>query len=252
MVEKHMDRNSIPGLVDMSLRASETQEGSGEIDLKAELQVNPVELDTHEGTTFTVAIKRLMLSLDLGGLDVVRGSRHGELVKDHVVTRERSLSAETVVSGKLSGDAGLKIGADLKPEINFSAGASRTATSTTSVKFSETDQHIIVRARGGMTWEVAEPQWLDAKHLEATYLQNDTLCKVIAQPGANAQTAQLTAYAKQKDLTLKATKKAKLLRFKSANHEKLLKVLIAKALSSSGSQFNGIVTFSVSETVVED
>jgi hypothetical protein len=99
---------------------------------------------------------------------------------------------------------------------------------------------------------VTEPPWEDVKHLDATYLENDVLCKVSASKGANARNIQLTAFAKQKELVLAAAKSKSILSFRSTNHERLLKILIAKAISSSSGEYSGIVTFSHSEADLED
>jgi hypothetical protein len=123
----------------------------------------------------------------------------------------------------------------------------KTTVSTTSV---ESAPHIRVKARGNLKWEVTDSPSLG--ELDATYLDNAVLCKAIPNSGANAKDAQLTAYVKQKDTLLHLTKGGSPFAFPSHNHAKMLKILIAKALAASGTQYDGIITFSSAGVEIED
>jgi hypothetical protein len=246
-----LDRNSIPELVELTMVVSKAENTPDESNVHVDLRVSPTQLEGPDDLSISVSVKRVTLSLDLAGLHIAPHSRFGELLKPNIDVQEKTLKTEASIEGEIKGDAGFKVSATALPEINLSAGGKRTAKTTNSVSSTEKQTHVRVRARGNQTWDVTEPPWEDVKHLDATYLNNDVLCKVRSQKGANVRSVQLTAFAKQKELVLSAKSKS-VFQFRSTNHERLLKVLIGKALSSSSGEYNGIVTFSSSETDLED
>jgi hypothetical protein len=217
-----------------------------------DLRVGPAQIEGPHNLNITVSVKRLTLGLDLAGLRIAPNSRFGELVRPNVDTQEKTIKTETSIEGEIKGDAGFKVSATALPEVSFNAGAKRTAKTTNLISSSEKQNHVRVRARGNQTWEVTEPPWENAKHLDASFLNHDVLCKVQSQKGANARNVQLTAFAKQKEIVLTAAKSRSILRFRSTNHERLMKILISKAISSSSGEYSGIVTFSHSEADLED
>ncbi len=247
-----MDRNSIPELVELTMLVSKADETPDESSVHVDLRVSPAQIEGPDDLSISVSVKRLTLSLDLAGLHIAPHSRYGELVKPNIDAQEKTLKTETSIEGEIKGDAGFKVSASALPEVSFGAGAKRTAKTTNSISSTQKQTHVRVRARGNQTWDVTEPPWEDVKHLDATYLENDVLCKVSAPKGANARNVQLTAFAKQKELVLTAAKSKSILSFRSTNHERLLKILIAKAISSSSGEYSGIVTFSHSEADLED
>jgi hypothetical protein len=223
-----------------------------ERNVHVDLRVQPAQIDGPDDLVFSVSVKRLSLNLNLGGLQIAPHSRFGELLKPNVDAHERTLKTETSIESELKGDAGLKVSATSLPEVSIGGGKKRISKAINSVSSIEKQNHVRVRARGNQTWEVTEPPWEEVKHLDATYLNHDVLCKVRPQKGANARSVQLTAFAKQKELVLATAKSKLIFRLRSTNHERLLKVLIGKALSSSSGEYSGIVTFSNSEADLED
>jgi hypothetical protein len=247
-----LDRNSIPELVELTMLVSKAEETPDESSVHVDLRVSPAQIEGPDDLSISVSVKRLTLSLDLAGLHIAPHSRFGELLKPNIDAQEKALKTETSIEGEIKGDAGFEVRATALPVISFNAGAKRTAKTTNSVSSTEKQSHVRVRARGNQTWDITEPPWEDAKHLDATYLDNDVLCKVRSPKGANARSVQLTAFAKQKELVLAAAKSKRILHFRSTNHERLMKVLIGKALSASSGEYSGIVTFSNSEVDLED
>jgi hypothetical protein len=247
-----LDRNSIPELVELIMLVSKAEETPEESNVHVDLRVSPTQIDGPDDLSISVSVKRLTPNIDLAGLHIAPHSRFGELLKPNIDAAEKTLKTETSIEGEIKGDAGFKVSATSLPEVSFNAGAKRTAKTTNSVSSTEKQSHVRVRARGNQTWDITEPPWEEIKHLDATYLNHDVLCKVRSQKGANARSIQLTAFAKQKELVLAAAKSKSILRFRSTNHERLMKVLIGKALSSSSGEYSGIVTFSSSEADLED
>jgi hypothetical protein len=246
-----LDINSVPELVEFTMVVSKSNESLEEGNVNVDLRVGPALVEGPDDLTISVSVKRLILSLDLAGLKIAPGSRFGELLKPNTEIQERSVTSETTVEGELKGGLGVKLDATIVPQVDFSTGGRRTAKTTSSTSSTERLTHTRVRARGNQTWDVTEPPWEETKYLDATYLNNDLLCKVHLQKGANTRIVQLTAFAKQKELII-STKSKSAFGFRSTNHERLMKVLIGKALSASGGKYNGIVTFSSSEVEFED
>jgi hypothetical protein len=110
-----------------------------------------------------------------------------------------------------------------------------------------------VKARPNLKWDVTESTQLD--ELDGTYLEGldgDPLCKVVAKKGANSKALGLVAVVKQRDVILRAQKESRLIRFRNATQEKMMKILISRALSGSENKFNGVIDFSRSEIEIED
>ncbi len=249
-----MDHNSIPNLIELVLRHSAADQ-SDEISIRVELRIAPTELDGPENTTFKVALKRAWLDLDLSGLDVVPGTRLGEPTTPNEILAEKKITEEVVRNRADGGQATLGISANPKSiaaDVAVKVEANKRIETKKSLASSASDSatHMRVKARGGLMWEITEP--LDNSALDATYLNNDALCNATPTKGANAKFISLIALAKQRDIILEASKNSRLLSFFSPNHEKLLKVLIAKSLAVEGDKYNGVLKLSASESTVEE
>jgi hypothetical protein len=243
------DINSIPELFEFLMRTSKGSKK--ETNILGELRIDNASLDGPEGFTFTVLLKRAWLSLDLEGLDAIPGTRYGEPKKPNEVSIKQKTTNETVVQNQLNVQGGIRLASD-QPSLNLDLGAGHSSKGKTVVSTSATQSapHIRVKARGNLMWEVTENSQLT--ELDGTYLNGDALCRVTARLGANAKNVRLVAFAKQRDIILRLSKNNSLFSFPSKNHERMMKVLISKSLSSSGTQFNGIIEFSKSESDVED
>jgi hypothetical protein len=245
-----VDRNSIPELLELLLRTSNVGCKAKESKICIDLRIANADLDGPDGLYFSVGLKRVWLSLDLNGLEPVPGTRFGEPTKANEVAVKQKLSNENTVRDQ----AELQAAAHLNmtsPAIDakLAAGRRATAKTTLSTTTAETTQHMRVKARANLMWEVTESAQFT--QLDATYLENEVLCRAKSVAGANSKSVSLTAYAKQRDLLLNLTRNGAKFSFLSNNHAKMLKILIGKALSTSGTEYGGIITFSTSEEEVE-
>jgi hypothetical protein len=208
-------------------------------------------LNGPSGFCFTVGLRRVWLSLHLDGLEAIPGSRFGEPTKDNEIVVKQKISNESTSQNKIGAELEAKASRDsanMKGTLIGSRHAnSKTTISTTSA---EAISHTRVKARANLKWEVTESPSLP--ELDATYLNNEVLCKAIAQKGANLKAISILAYANQKDTTLTIEKGKSIFKFPSTNHEKMLKILISKALSGESEKYNGKITFSIAEEEVED
>lgn len=247
------NQNSIEDLVDLLLRIA-CNEKTGQFEVRVDLRINSSDLDAPDGTAFTVGLKRAWLKLDRSGVEIVPGERFGEPTRPNVVAVKQKTSTESVIESQagaqadvalhanlstLRGGAAAKVAASAKHHV-----AGKKVVSTTA---SENAAHIRVKARPAERWEVSE----SAGPLDGTYLNDELLCRIVARDRSNSHSVELTAYAKQKDLILNVTHNGSKFPFITPNHDKLLKILIGKALSSQGSQYDGTITFSKSESDLE-
>lgn len=242
------DQNAIAELVELLLRVAGA-ERSPETELRVELRVNSADLDGPDGLSFNVGLTKAWISVDLSGLNISPGTRYGEPTKANEVAIKQKVASEQIVENQV----GLELSGSLS-----AAGASAKAQgrvnskakdkTTVSTIASENAPHLRVKARGAMNWEVSEAR---NEQLDGTYLNDEVLCRVIGTKGANAQTIEILANAKQKDLVLRVTRNGSRIPFLSNNHEKMLKVVLAKALSASNSDYSGVITFSKSEAEIE-
>jgi hypothetical protein len=247
------DQNAIDELVELLLRVSGDSDKLDEYEIRVDLRIANADLDGTDGLAFNVALKKARLSLDLGGLDVAPGTRFGEPTKSNEVVIKQKTATEKVVTNEAKAGLNASVSAsttNVQAGVGLKGGTkhSTKGKSVSSSTSSENATHLRVKARGGNNWEVSEP---NAAALDASYLSDNVLCRVVATRGANSRTVELCAYAKQKDLILTVTNGGSKIPFLSTNHEKMLKILIGKALSALGSQYAGTITFSKSESEIE-
>ncbi|MBR1200018.1 hypothetical protein JQ574_28910 [Bradyrhizobium sp. AUGA SZCCT0158] len=238
--------NSIPTLVDLSVRIPKKREDETEEEVRVELRVHPAQLDGPNDLEFSVGLKRMTLSMDLSGVEPVPGSRYGEPTKDNVATHERTLSTEVSVESTDAGGGSVKLA--INPELTLKADTSSVLKKKSNVSTTERKVHHRVRARGNLLWEITEPPWEDPT-LDLTYMKDEPLCKIAPIDRANSKSVEVSAYAKQKDLIFDCKKSP--IPFRTPNHKKLLNILLSKALSPD-EPFVGVVTFSRSALSFED
>ena len=249
------DQNSIPELLELLLRTSAAGGKKKEIPIRADLRVSKAEIEGPDAFCFTVSLKRVWLSMDTTGLTILPDTRYGEPVKNNEIMSRHHIRDESTTHAQMSGGAGLSIssvhgGIDPHIDLSIKAKAATEGKTTASTTLAESVKYYRVKARGALSWEVTESPSLG--DLDGTYLKNEILCIASTIPGSNARRVELQANVKQKDLNLQVTHKDSLFRPKSKNHEKMLKLLIAKALSSSASTYGGYITFSNSGADIED
>jgi hypothetical protein len=203
-----------------------------------------------------VQLKRAMLEMELSGLETVPQSRFGEPVRENKVVEKLATNVKTDLEGKVAISAGLDI-SKLNPttlKLTANGLAAAKATSVYTSKQEHTDYR--VQARGGDTWEVCEPKTkasgLQEQPLDGTYLSDEVLCKVAAQRGANMMTVSISAFARQRDMTLEITNGSLWQTYVNTSQEKLFKILVAKSLGQAGGPYAGLVKLSRSETDIEN
>jgi hypothetical protein len=248
------NNNSLPDLLELVVRLDESPDNPELTDIKVELRIATTDLNGPEDLNFTVGLKRAWLSLDLLGLELVPGSRFGEPTKPNQVAFESKFSKESTMHASAVAGASLKLGAaptGLSASAATEIGGKRSTDSktTSSRSATETEAHIRVKARGNLKWEVSEPPQTNT--LDATYLDNEVICRAKAARGANAMSISMIAYARQRDVILELNRKGISFGFPSKNHEKMMKILISKAISSSNEKYNGTITLSESEIDLE-
>jgi hypothetical protein len=250
------DNNCLPQLLDLRLRVVKCTKEEGQKDVRVDLRIGRSEIDGPEGAVISVQLKKATMDLELAGLDAVPKTRLGEPVRDIEIVEKQTTNVKTNVEGKVAMHAGVDI-AKLNPaslRLSADATAEAKATSVHTTKQEITEYR--VKARGGDTWEISEPRTktsgMQEKPLDGTYLLDQVLCKVAPQNGANINSVGVTAYAKQRDITLELTKGNLWQTFVNTSQEKLFKILVAKSLGVAGNPYAGIVKLSRSETEIED
>lgn len=243
-----MDQNKITDLVELFLRVAGQGEDGAEV--RVDLRIASADIDAEDGTmSFSVSLKKAWLSMDVNGVTPEPGTRHGEPKKENEVQLKSKVSTEDRT--EVGVQAGVNVCASptkADASLNLGAKAAKGSKELVATSSAETTTHMRVKARGGLSWEIAEAR---PQPLDGTYLENEVLCRVTALPGANSKSIELLAYAKQKDLILDLKSGGSKIPFKSNNHEKMLKILIAKALSATGSRYAGKIDFSKSEAEIE-
>ncbi|WP_439402597.1 hypothetical protein ACNJYA_09280 [Bradyrhizobium sp. DASA03068] len=243
------DQNALPDLIEVITRVQNGNEPENR-EVRVELRIDSVTLAADACLEFVVELNRANLSLDLDGFEVVPKSRHGEPTKPNDVSVEHKLTKESTKQAEAGATAELNLSSQPSAALNAKGSGNVASKTIESMSAQQTYSLLRVKARGNLRWEVSEPGDGD-KPLGDTYLNDDVLCKIKALPGANMLAVKLAAFARKRDIRVTPVSKVSKLAFKSKNHEKMLNALVGKALSHSESN-GGIITFSVSEIVVED
>lgn len=242
------DNNAVPDLLELLLRVVNSGTKAKIANLHVDMRIARVELECPDGLCFAVGLKRVWLSLDVTGLAPLPGSRYGEPTRPNETSLKQKFVSESTVESQTGSAGELRLNASPGANINAKFGAKeKTKNSVTSTALST---HTKVKARANLKWEITESPDLD--HLDGTYLNDDVLCRASVLAGANSKSVQLDAYAPQKDVTLELKSHKNVFSWPSKNHEKMLKVLIAKAIAGSAVPYSGIVTLSRSGVEIED
>ena len=251
-----VDDNSMPYLLDLRLRL-ETH-GGGERDVCVELRASPEEIDGPDGFILTIELKKVMLGLDLAGVEIVPQTRLGEPIREIQEVQKRTTSLKTAAAGHAKASAGLDLTSVVPAKLKLEADMSVEAKFASSTSSKQEISEYRIKARGGDTWEVAEISSkvpgaaFSVPSLDGTYLNGEMLCSVQEQSRANRVAVTLTAFVKQRDVKL-TTRKGKLLQnFMSPNQEKLFNIFVKRSLGMSGGKYAGIVKLSRSEIEIEN
>jgi hypothetical protein len=251
-----IDDNPLPHLLELKLRVQTCEEEEGQKDVRTDLRIYCSEIDGPDGSVISVRLKKASLDLNLAGLEAVPNTRLGEPVRDIKLVEKQTNTVRTTLDGKVGVRAGLDITKLNPASLKLSADASAEAKATSLHTSKQEIAEYRVKARGGDSWEVAEPPTktpgMEQAPLDGTYLLDRVLCRVAPQKGANMMSVSVTAYAKQRDLKLELLKGDLWHTFMSAGQEKLFKILVAKSLGQVGSKYAGIVKLSHSEVEIED
>lgn len=245
-------QNAISDLVDLRLRLRRSEIDQETFFVHSELRIGTAEVNDDEGITFKVAVKRLIVGLEMDGVDVEPGSRFGEPVRTSGPTVKASHRSESSTTAKIDGRALLKVSETGIPsggassEVKGSKELKDTVVKETQVEIQ--DHHVV--ARGGDRWEVIDRV---KDRLDGTYLSDEqALCCLKSSKGANRRAATLVAEIAQRDLIFDMSETGAFRKL-STTQKKLIGILIAKcAHISADSQYAGKIRVSRSESEVED
>lgn len=253
------DRNSHPDLIETLMRVSRSEDGKTH-EVRVRLHVNKITIfaDEENQLEFEVELERVWLALTLDGLDDVPGSHFGERESRQPITIEHKLTVETTkqveASSKVEGAFAVEATGAIKASaiVNGSASGSIGAKTSETIVAQNITKVAPVVAKGNLTWEVTEPTLSGSRvALDGPYLNNEVLCKVEAIKGANMLAVQLATYVRQRDIKISTKSLLNTFGFKNWNQERMMTALIGKAISHTMNN-GGLVTFSISEVILDD
>jgi hypothetical protein len=217
------DRNSIPELIEVLMRVVASNEPQTH-EVRLDLRVYRAEVVSEEGLEFVVELDRAVFGLDLDGLDVVPKSRFGEPTKPNDVSIEHHLSRESSVQGEVGASLDGAVSANPTGGASLKLSGSASGKQTHSSSAQLTERKLRVKARGNLKWEITEPHpAAGLSPLHDTYLNDEVVCKITAQKGANRLAVRVATSARKADIRLSMKKNKSPLSFRSTNHEKMLK-----------------------------
>lgn len=208
--------------------------------------------------TVAVGIKKAIVSVDLEGMEIVDGSKLGLDVAPARVSAKTSMEStvQTGLESSLAHDviAAAEIGALASSgKTSVSASGKQTHSASASLKTVReiAVDHVTVKAVGNDMWRVTEP---DEAVLDRHYLDHEQLCAIRplgAKP--NRQHVEVSVFARQKEMEVTVTRDDRMIS-RSKAKDKIIGILVAKALHevNDRSDYDGVVTFSVSKVEHED
>lgn len=229
--------NPLDELSELFVCTAKDVEGGRGDEMYCQLRFGETELVLEDGTVFKVSINRAFLGLDLEGLTISPGSEFGAVVKENAVSVEhetkesKTTNLVGAVTSKLSNS----------PTANASAKAEHSRSRQTNKKSTYKTTQTRVTPRGGQKWEILA---IDEQALDGDYLSvKNALCRFKGKKGSNRQTATAQIFVKQRDMLFRQDSTGVVQWLKlSRNKEKLLNILIAKALNSQAAKGDHLYT----------
>lgn len=249
-------QNSIPDLCELEVRLVGDLETDDDVYCVIDLRVHKGEIPLGDEEC-EVCFQKITVSVDLGGLSIVPGSRFGEPKKNNAVALKR-ISTEIDKRKKIAGLSFLAKATTSSVEGNaeFRSGLSSSNERESKLESTECEEHYRVRARPNQRWEVIEP---DGSALDGTYLEDELLFQMSRVAGSNMETISIDVKVKQRDLQINQmvfTQSAvKFFSGLSKTQRRLIDIFIAKSLSSKlydGKCYLGELVLSTYEFINED
>jgi len=249
-------QNPVQDLCEVNTRVARSDNESNFDSVYVTLGVFSSEIP-HDDYQMIVFLKKVLLSLDVAGVEVVPGSKLGmanKPVVEQEIIREtfQERQAETGMSGASSANASSSL---KDASINFGAkteaSTKKLENSSNKISVKSSATFMRVRAKNRNNWEVREE---NGATLDDHYLNDDELCRISKNGGANQRSVSITVYAKQQDIKIQAECGRLKRIMKQANDRNLFRILVGKALhrASSAASFKGIISLSYSECIDED
>lgn len=249
-------RNAVTELCELVVRVEPTPGGGGELDCLVELRLAAGDVDL-EDEACEISISKLTLSLDLEGMSAVPGSRYGEPRKAPTVEMERTVTQTN------SSRRGFKAAGAAKLDVTGPAlGASASGEvqiavqKETILKAQDSVMHRHVTALPNLRWEVREQ---DDGILRGTYLDGDSLLRVMRSERANRTALIAQARVRQRDVSInQVVHSATALDFfkkQSTTQRRLLGIFIKKSLDAAirgNGKFTGEIILSAAHVDVTD
>jgi len=240
--------NSVVDLVELIIdrRAGNDPEGSDR--LHVDLRAGTAEIDDMDsGVFFSVSISEARLVLQLEGLDIKMGTRHGEPTRaDEIVrttvTEEESTKAQIAAGGRIAASSAATGAASASASGRVDKGWQQLSQRTTET----IDQHIAVKARGGNTWHISER---NGAKLDGSYLSDTVICELKRDEGVNRTSIRTIVLAKQRAVNITPGKGGLVDKFTSRKKQ-LLSILIAKTIDPLRAERSGDIV--LSESSIED
>lgn len=226
--------NSLPDICELEVRLNKVSSDQEEIECVVDLRIHNSEIALGDEEC-QVCFKKLTISVDLEGLDIVPGSRFGEPRKSNEVSFTKHSTQEKSKEKKLGYGLSTAFGRGrVDASASANAGSQSLAKHTTSNESREVQVHRRVKARPNKRWEVAE---LDNEPLDDTYLENTVLFRANKAIGSNRERIAAEVKVKQRDLLvnqIRITQSAETFFSRlSINQRRLLDIFIAKSISSA-------------------
>tara|TARA_R100000773_G_scaffold29177_1_gene25060 strand:- start:3789 stop:4583 length:795 start_codon:yes stop_codon:yes gene_type:complete len=224
-------QNSFPDICEFSVSFEPDAEDSNKLSCVVDLRVSCSEVPLGDQEC-TISFQRLIISVDIEGIDIIPGTRFGEPLKNNSVVKKKTISqAKTKTKNR-----GWSFGGSTKARPEGAASAENRSSNETSrdTHISEDEKHHRVTAKPNLRLEVIEA---DDDPLDGTYMEREKLFEAKTKQGGNRTAATLCLKVKQRDLSIgQIIRNESALSFFSVlteNQRRLIDIFIAKSLSNS-------------------
>lgn len=250
-----------PLLCDLDFHLVENEDST--VECRTELRFGQDEFE-HKGNSYTISIRRALLSMDFSGYDVVPQSRYGEPVQSNSLTVKTSYAKEQGTKANASIKGNVEASAKIT---GYSAGVTIEADALLAMQSDENvkvdaDQEttlLAVKAKGGDYWEITEPTPDGSfRPLNRTFLNSERLCSLSAIPLSNYRGVSGIVKVRSRDIEIQSAttdQKAGFFGGLSTNKSKVLKAFVAAQLaelSPANKSYEGVVEVAMVEVEREE
>lgn len=226
--------NCFPEICELEVRIENDPINENELCCVTDFRICPGSITLGDDDC-DISIVKVKIKVEIEGLQAVPKSRFGEPTKPNAVPITKRTMESSKNARSFQGHAEADLGTEgARAKIHASGHRESASEIETAKETLEPTNFLRVRALPSLQWEVSEQT---NEPLSATYLNGDTLLKIVKSDKANRSSISMHISTRQRDILIKPEKaEAKTFAFfeqRDQNKKRLMDIFITKSLSHS-------------------